>query len=215
MPSPLNDAIVLPGLESPSAVEVLDERFKHRGFMNFSVMRLRHERFAGGMTPEIERDVCYRGRAVAIILYDPAADILVMVEQFRIGPFAAGANPWILEFVAGMVKPGEDPVEVSVREAMEEAGCTPRDVRLVWSVMPTPGGSTEIVDICAGLVDSTGLGGIHGVAEEVEDIRVHLVPAETAITLMDENRVASGFTLLGLSWFARHRDRLRREAGVD
>ena len=61
---------------------------------------------------------------------------------------------------------------------------------------------------------STGIGGVHGVEEEVEDIRVHLVPAEKAIALMDENRVPSGFTLLGLSWFARHRDALRREVSV-
>lgn len=214
MTSPLNDTCILPDLESPKQVEVRDQQFKHRGFMDFSVLRLRHERFAGDMTPEIERDLCHRGRAVAIVLYDPAADILVMVEQFRIGAFAAGANPWMLEFVAGMVKPGEDPVEVSVREALEEAGCTPRDVRLIYSMMPSPGGSTEIVDICAGLVDSRGLGGIHGVAEEVEDIRVHLVPAETAIALMDQNRVASGFTLLGLAWLARHREQLRHAAGI-
>lgn len=204
----------LPGIDSPTQVEVADHTFRHRGFMQFSVMTLRHERFAGGMTPTIERDICHRGHAVAIMLYDPWADRLVMVEQFRIGAYAAGVNPWMLEFVAGMVKPGEDPAEVAIREAAEEAGCMPRDVRLIYSMMPSPGGSTEIVEIFAGLVDSTGIGGIHGVEEEVEDIRVHLVPADKAIALMDENRVPSGFTLLGLSWFARHRDRLRADAGV-
>lgn len=212
MTSKLPPYPALPGIQSPNAVEVTDHQFKHQGFMDFSIMRLRHERFDGGMTPVIERDICHRGHAVAIVLYDPVADMLVMVEQFRIGAYAAGANPWLLEFVAGMVKPGEDPAEVAVREAMEEAACTPRDVRLVYTMMPSPGGSTEIVEIYAGLVDSTGLGGIHGVADEVEDIRVHLVPADIAIALMDKNRVASGFTLLGLSWFARHRDPWRRQA---
>lgn len=205
----------LPGQDSPTQVEMAENAFRHRGFMDFSVMKLRHERFAGGMTPVIDRDVCYRSYAVAIVLYDPKADVLVMVEQFRVGAFAAGVNPWMLEFVAGMVKPGEDAADVAVREAQEEAGCVPFNVRLVYSMLPSPGGCTEIVEIFAGLVDSTGIGGIHGVEEEVEDIRVHLVPADKAIALMDENRVPSGFTLLGLSWFARHRDALRREAGVD
>lgn len=204
----------LPGLDSPTMVDVVDHEYRHRGFMQFSVMKLRHEKFAGGMTPVIERDICHRGHAMAIVLYDPVADMLVMVEQFRIGAYAAGANPWVLEFVAGMVKPDEDAAEVAVREAAEEAGCTPRDVRLVYSMMPSPGGCTEIVEIFAGLVDSTGVGGIHGLEEEVEDIRVHRIPAADAIALMDANRVPSGFTLLGLSWFARHRDRLRQEAGV-
>lgn len=213
MTPPLPDYPVLPGVESPRTVTVVDHRHIHRGFMDFSVMRLRHERFAGGMTPEIERDICHRGAAVAIVLYDPAADLLVMIEQFRIGAYAAGVNPWLLEFVAGMVKPGEDPAEVAIREAQEEAGCAPRAVRLIHSILPSPGGSTEIVHLYAGLVDSTGLGGIHGLAEEVEDIRVHLVPADTAIAIMDANQVASGFTLLGLAWLARHRDRLRGDAG--
>jgi ADP-ribose pyrophosphatase len=204
----------LPDQTSPTAVDVVTHDFQHRGFMDFSVMKLRHERFDGGMTPVIERDICHRSHAVAIVLYDPWTDLLVMVEQFRVGAFAAGVNPWMLEFVAGMVKPGEQAAEVAIREAQEEAGCTPRDVRLIYSMLPSPGGCTEIVEIFAGLVDSAGLGGIRGIEEEVEDIRVHLVPAETAITLMDENRVPSGFTLLGLSWFARHRDQFRRNVGV-
>ncbi|MBP7336404.1 NUDIX domain-containing protein [Niveispirillum sp.] len=205
----------LPGQDSPTQVEVADHTFLHQGFMQFSVMKLRHEKFAGGMTPVIERDICHRGHAVVIVLYDPRADLLVMVEQFRIGAYAAGVNPWMLEFVAGMVKPGEDPAEVAIREAAEEAGCVPSDVHQVYSMMPSPGGCTELVEFFTGLVDSTGIGGIHGLEEEVEDIRVHLVPAETAIAELDENRVPSGLTLLGLSWFARHRDRLRTSAGVD
>ncbi|OYQ32897.1 hypothetical protein CHU95_19380 [Niveispirillum lacus] len=204
----------LPGQNSPSQVEVVQHNVRHQGFMKFSVMTLRHERFAGGMTPVIERDICHRGYAVAIVLYDPQADMLVMVEQFRIGAFAAGVNPWMLEFVAGMVKPGEDPAEVAIREAAEEAGCMPRDVRRVYTMMPSPGGCTEVVEIFFGVVDSTGVGGIHGLEDEVEDIRVHLVPAETAIALLDGDRVPSGFTLLGLSWFARHRDRMRADYGV-
>lgn len=214
MKSRLTAYPVLPGLQSPSRVDLTDHQYKHKGFMDFSVMRLRHERFSGSMTPEIERDVCHRGSAVAIVLYDAAADLLVMVEQFRVGAYAAGVNPWMLEFVAGMVKPGEDAADVAIRETQEEAGCVPRDVRLIYSMLPSPGGCTEIVEIYAGLVDSTGLGGIHGIEEEVEDIRVHLVPAATAIALLDANQVASGFTLLGLSWFARHREQWRRDAGV-
>lgn len=214
MKSRLITSSALPGVESPSSVDIIDHDFKHKGFMDFSVMRLRHERFAGGMTPVIERDLCHRSTAVAIVLYDPQRDLLVMIEQFRVGAFAAGAQPWLLEFVAGMVKPGESGEDVAAREAVEEAGCVPRDVKLVFTTMPSPGGCTEIVELYVGLVDSTGVGGIHGLEDEVEDIRVHLVPAETAIALMDANRITSGFTLLGMAWFARHRDRLRREAGI-
>lgn len=212
MTNHLTDGQILPQVTSPTEVEVVDHRYIHRGFMDFSVMRLRHARFDGTTTPEIDRYICHRDHAVAIILYDPITDKLVMVEQFRVGAFAAGMQPWLLEFVAGMVKPGEDPIAVAIREAMEESGSTPRDVQLIYSMMPSPGGSSEIVDIYAGLVDSTGIGGLHGVADEVEDIRIHVVPAAIAIAQMDANRVASGFTLLGLSWFARHRAHWRQAA---
>lgn len=203
---------ILPGLDSPSKVERLEETIIHKGFMGFSRLRLRHERFDGGMTPVIEREICQRGNAVALILYDPARDLLVMVEQFRAGALAADCDPWMLEFVAGMVEPGENAVDVALREAQEEAGCRPYGVRHVYTMLPSPGGCTERVEILFGLVDSQGLGGLHGLAEEAEDIRVHLVPAEAAIRWMDEGHVASGFTLLGLNWFARHHAQLRAEA---
>ena len=203
---------VLPGVASPSRVTELSCETIHEGFMDFRRLRLTHERFDGSMTPVIEREVCYRTYAVALILYDPATDRLVMIEQFRAAPYAAGRDPWMLEFVAGMVKDGENPVDVAIREAEEEAACTPRDVRHVYTMMPSPGGCTEVVEILFGLVDSTHLGGIHGLEEETEDIRVHLVPADEAIALMDANRIVSGFTLLGLNWFARHRNSFRGTA---
>lgn len=200
---------VLPDITSPTRVDTVKNEIIHKGFMDFSRQTLRHERFDGGMTPEIEREVCHRSFAVAVILYDPARDMLVMIEQFRAGAHAAGIDPWLLEFVAGMVKPGESAAEVAAREAEEEAGCTPLDMRLIFTMMPSPGGCTEIVELFFGYVDSQGLGGLHGLEEEVEDIRVHLVPVDLAIAQMDANRVTSGLTLLGLSWFARHHAALK------
>lgn len=203
---------ILPGLDSPSKVERLDEMVIHRGFMDFTILRLRHERFDGTLTPPIEREVCHRDYSVIIILYDAARDLLVMVEQFRAGAYAAGRDPWMLEFVAGMVEPGENAREVAIREAQEEAGCVPMNIRHIYTTIQSPGGCTETADLMFAYVDSRGLGGLHGLAEEAEDIRVHLVPAETAIRWMDEGHVASGFTLLGLNWFARHHGQLRAEA---
>jgi ADP-ribose pyrophosphatase len=200
---------VLPGITSPTRVEIVKSETIHKGFMDFSRQTLRHERFDGGMTPVIEREICHRSHAVAVILYDRARDVLLMVEQFRAGAAAAGLDPWLLEFVAGMVKPGEAAAEVAARETEEEAGCTPRDIRRIFTMMPSPGGCTEVVEIFFGYVDTEGLGGLHGLEDEVEDIRVHLVPAAAAIAQMDANRISSGFTLLGLSWFARHHAALK------
>ncbi|MDG5494410.1 NUDIX domain-containing protein [Niveispirillum sp. BGYR6] len=200
---------VLPGITSPTRVEIVKLETIHKGFMDFTRQTLRHERFGGDMTPVIEREICHRGHAVAVVLYDPARDVLLMIEQFRAGALAAKKDPWLLEFVAGMVKPDEVAAEVAARETEEEAGCTPRDLQHIFTMMPSPGGCTEIVEIFFGYVDTEGLGGLHGLEEEVEDIRVHLVPADLAIAQMDANRITSGFTLLGLAWFARHHAALK------
>ena len=63
------------------------------------------------------------GNAVATLLYDPARDTVVMVEQFRLPAYLAGRSAWCLETPAGIVKPGEELAEVARREALEETGC--------------------------------------------------------------------------------------------
>jgi ADP-ribose pyrophosphatase len=209
-PSPPSSPFPSLGIKRDDAVEVHATEILHRGFMDYSRLRLSHARFDGSRTPMIEREVCHRRRAVAVILYDPEADALVMVEQFRAGAFAGGENPWMLEFVAGIVKDGESPDDVATREAMEEAGCTVRALRLIYSMMPSPGGSTEIVDLFIGLVESAAAGGLHGLIEEDEDIRVHRLAFADAIAMMDAGLIGSGFTLLGLNWLARQHGALRQ-----
>ena len=54
-------------------------------------------------------------------------------------------------------------------------------------------------------------GGVHGLAEEHEDIRVEVIPAHQAIRLLDEGLIEAGPAVVGLAWFARHHGRIRRE----
>jgi hypothetical protein len=44
----------------------------------------------------------------------------------------------------------------------------------------SPGGSTERIEVFVGEVDASQAKGIHGLAEEGEDIRVHVVSREQA-----------------------------------
>ncbi len=52
---------------------------------------------------------------------------------------------------------------------------------------------------------------MHGLASENEDIRVEVVDADVAIALLDEGAILAGPAVIILSWFARHRERLRAE----
>jgi ADP-ribose pyrophosphatase len=63
-----------------------------------------------------------------------------------------------------------------------------------------------------GIVDSTGIGGIHGLAEENEDIRVELVDAEIAYTWLREGKIKSSATIIALQWLQLNEDRLIRDS---
>lgn len=191
-------------------VQVLERRQAYRGFFRVDVFRLRHRLFAGGWSGEMSRELFDRGHAAAVLLYDPGRDAVVLVEQFRVGALAADREPWLVEAVAGIVDPGETPEQVARRESVEEAGCTVSDLVLIGEFLPSPGGCSEVITLYCGRVDSAGAGGLHGLAEENEDIRVLVLPADEAVARADRNEIRNGVTLVALHWLARHRLSLRR-----
>jgi ADP-ribose pyrophosphatase len=194
-------------------VDIVERRKAFSGYFSLDVFQLRHELFNGGWSPVVEREVFLRGHSVAVLLYDPDADRVVLVEQFRSGALAAGIYPWLVEAVAGGVKPGESDEAVALRESQEEAGCTPSALIRIARYLPSPGGDSESITLFCGRVDSRNLGGVHGVAAEHEDIRVFSLPADDAIADLDRDIYRNGVTILALQWLALKRDALRREWG--
>ena len=126
----------------------------------------------------------------------------MLVEQFRIGAHGAGFDPWVLEIVAGMVGPGEDAAEVACREAREEAGARVDALIPISRHLASPGFTDETVETFLGRVDSEGVGGIHGLAEEDEDIRVVTMPFADALAACMDGRIANAMTLIALQWLA-------------
>jgi len=190
-------------------VELLDKSERYSGFFRINCYRLRHRLFAGGWSGAIEREVFERGHAVGVLPYDPVADSVVLIEQFRIGALVAGMSPWLIEVVAGIVEEGETPEEVARRETQEEAGLEIQALMPMCRYLVSPGGSSESVRLYCGRVDSRGAGGIHGLAEEHEDIRVDRVAYGEAMRLLEEGRVTNSVSLIALQWLALHRDRVR------
>ena len=190
-------------------VELLDKSERYSGFFRINRYRLRHRLFAGGWSGAIEREVFERGHAVGVLPYDPVADSVVLIEQFRIGALVAGMSPWLIEVVAGIVEEGETPEEVARRETQEEAGLEIQALMPMCRYLVSPGGSSESVRLYCGRVDSRGAGGIHGLAEEHEDIRVDRVAYGEAMRLLEEGRVTNSVSLIALQWLALHRDRVR------
>ena len=66
-------------------IEILENSVAYSGFLSVFKIKLRHRLYRGGMSGCITRELLERGQAVAVLLYDPAADAVVLIEQFRIG----------------------------------------------------------------------------------------------------------------------------------
>jgi ADP-ribose pyrophosphatase len=184
--------------------------------LRLDVVRFHHRMFSGEWSGERVYDVVRRGAAVAILLYDPERDAIVLVEQFRLPPLLAGYSPWVVEVVAGLVdKDGESDAEVARRETGEEAGLDiVGELIPIQRYVPMPGNSDETIMLFCGRVDSTGAGGIHGLPDEHEDIKVIVRSAADLEAMVEAGQIETGHTLICLYWFFRHRDELRRKWGV-
>ena len=191
-------------------VEIVEREACFRGFYALDRLRLRHSLFRGGMGPEISRELFVRHDAVCVLPYDPQRDCVVAIEQFRVGVMDKSARPWLLEPVAGLIDKGESPEAVAYREAQEEAGVTLQALWPVTSYYPSPGGSDERVYLFVGRCDSQGVGGLHGLAEEGEDIRVHVMAFDQALAAMQAGRFDNAASIIALQWLALNREQLRQ-----
>jgi ADP-ribose pyrophosphatase len=182
----------------------------YQGYLKVETYHLTHQRFEGGWMPEIRREVVRRGSAVAVMLYDPDRDAVVLVEQFRIGAYVNGRSPWVTEIVAGLIEEGEDPADVARRETQEEAGCEVLDLVQMYNYLVSPGCMDETVTIFCGRVDTTSVGGHYGLSEEGEDIRVVVKSFDAAWTDLEANRLDNSIAVIAMLWLKLHRDDLRR-----
>jgi ADP-ribose pyrophosphatase len=189
-------------------VVVLEQTVAYDGHFKIIRYRLRHRLFAGGMSPALTREVFERGHAVAVLPFDPARDQVVLIEQFRAGAFGVVDDPWLLEPVAGIIERGESAPEVAKREAAEEAGLELLDLVPACTYFTSPGGSTETCRVFIGLVDAQRAGGIHGLVDEGEDIKVRVVEFDRALEELGGDRVHAATTLIALQWLALHRAEL-------
>lgn len=171
---------------------------------------LRYPLFGGGQSPAVERASFLGGDAVTVLPYDPSADRVLMVRQFRHGAFARGdANPWTLEPPAGRIDAGETPEEAARRELREETGIDGGGLIPVARYYPSPGAYSEYLYSYVALVDLAGRDGtVAGLAAEAEDIMAHVMALDAALALVPDGTVNTAPLILSLMWLAANRGRL-------
>jgi len=187
----------------------LNQALSYSGFFKLSRYQLQHRRYDGTWSQPLARELFERGHAAAILPYDPIADKIILIEQFRIGAIHSGNSAWLTEIVAGIIEPGETPEQVVHREALEEAGCQIIDMEKIYTCFVSPGGTSETITLYCGCVDATDIGGIHGCSEEGEDIRVFTCPFSEALTMVENGQINSASPIMAIQWLSLNRERLR------
>jgi len=188
--------------------KIIDKEVMHAGFFRLNKYQVQHTLFAGGWSEVLTRELFERGNCVAVLLYDPDKDKVVIIEQFRLGPIDEPDNAWMLEIVAGIIDAGETAEQVAYRESEEEAGCVVKKMHFINEFYTSPGGASEKISLFYGEVNADAIGGLHGLAHEHEDILVKTVDFEVAYQMIQDGRIESAIPIIAIQWLALNKHKL-------
>jgi nudix-type nucleoside diphosphatase (YffH/AdpP family) len=149
-----------------------------------------------GSWQSLKRESYDIGHGAAVLPFDPVRGIVLLVRQFRWPAFETGHRHLLIEAPAGKLD-GDDPETCARREAMEEAGVTLSQVRLVFHSFVSPGAVTERLWLFVGDYDSTQSrhkGG--GEAAEGEDIDVLEMTLDEAMGMIAGGEIIDAKTIM-------------------
>jgi nudix-type nucleoside diphosphatase (YffH/AdpP family) len=193
-------------------VEIVERRHAYARYFAIEEHLLRHRRFDGGQSDMLERAIFTSGDAVVVLPYDPRRDAVLLIEQFRAGPWARrDPRPWRLETVAGRCDRNEPPEATARREAREEAGIELGRIERIAAFYPSPAIMSEFITAFVGEADLGAAGGVFGLPEEHEDIRAQVVPLAAALAAVENGEIDTAPLMLALGWLEKHGPRLRAE----
>lgn len=190
----------------------LTKRILYKGFFSLLEYRFQYRKFDGSVSEVVSREILERGHAVVLLAYDDKRDEVVLIEQIRIAAIETEDSPWMLELIAGMMDHENESIEeVAKREALEEAGIVVGQCKPIISYLASPGGLTEKLHVLVGQVDALTAKGVHGLAEENEDIKVHVVSREQAYKWVEEGVINNAASIIALQWLQLNHLTLRNE----
>jgi ADP-ribose pyrophosphatase len=182
----------------------------HGGFLTLSRYLFRVEKHEGGYR-DLTWEVMERGHAVAVLGFDPALDRVVLISEFRPGVLLAGDYPFTDNLVAGGMEADESAEDAAIREMREETGLALREPRVIHpGAYVSSGGTSEKITLVFGFVDTANAGGVHGNAEESEDILTVVIPAREFISRVQSAQITDLKTLVAGFWFASNYSWLKK-----
>ena len=143
-----------------------------------------------------ERESYDLGDAAMVLPYDRARGMILLIQQFRWPVFESGYRQLLIEVIAGKLD-GDTPVDCIVREAMEEAGVTIANPRLISHCFTSPGAIKERTSVFLADYDSTATrakGGGH--EHEGEDISVLEMSLDEALAMVESGEIVDMKTIM-------------------
>ena len=171
-------------------VEILSDRHYRLNEVEFD-----YRRGNGEWQPQ-KREVFDRGHAATLLPYSLVNRTVVLTRQFRLPPYLAGHDDFMIEAAAGMLD-DETPEKRIRAEAEEEIGYRLHDVRKVFEAFMSPGSVTEKLHFFVAEYDAAmrvGDGG--GLVEEGEDIEVLELSIDTALAMIADGRIVDAKTIM-------------------
>jgi len=143
-----------------------------------------------------ERESYDLGDAAMVLPYDRARGKVLLIQQFRWPVFESGYRQLLIEVIAGKLD-GDTPVDCIAREAMEEAGVTIANPRLISHCFTSPGAVKERTSVFLADYDSTAKrakGGGH--EHEGEDISVLEMSLDEALAMVESGEIVDMKTIM-------------------
>ncbi|HYD19333.1 MAG TPA: NUDIX domain-containing protein [Patescibacteria group bacterium] len=182
---------------------------EYKGFLTLNKYEIEKDRHEGGKQ-NITWMIMERGHAVGILAYDPKSDEVVLVNEMRPGILAAGGYPYTDTLPAGGIGKGETAVEAAEREMVEETGLTLKGARVIHDkAYVSAGGTSESIAIVFGLVDTSQAGGIHGLAEEGENIKTTVLKSDEFMAQIRSGEINDLKTIVAGYWLMENKLQLQ------
>jgi nudix-type nucleoside diphosphatase (YffH/AdpP family) len=159
-------------------------------------LQLKHLRQPDGRV--VLREVVEHAPGAAVVAVDADGNVL-LVRQSR-----PAVDARVLELPAGLVDPGESPVECAARELAEETGYAAGRLEPLVRFYSSPGFCTELLYlfVASGLEPSA----MPRDEDEEEDIEVVRLPLADAIVRVLNGEISDAKTVAGLLayWYRLH-----------
>lgn len=136
------------------------------------------------------------GDGASVLPIDRTNDKVLLIKQFRWPVFESGYRQFLIETVAGKLD-GDSPLACVQREAMEEAGITLHNCRLLSRCFVSPGAVKERLALFLADYDSQAARAKGGGAEhEGEDILVLETSLKQALNMVSDGDIVDMKTIL-------------------